>query len=161
GNSVGVALVVATGSAGGTWQFSTDGVTWTSFGATGTTFGVLSSSNALLLTADDRIRFVPNAGFAGTATLQALAWDRTQGSPAADGSTRGVKITATGATSAFGKTLLTASCLANNAPTLGATTGPTLPTINEGTTSTIAVSTLLKDAQVADANTKALQGIAI
>ncbi len=159
--SVGVALVSATGTASGTWEFSTDGTSWTSFGTAKTTFGVLSTSNAILLSASDRIRFVPNAGFAGTATLQAYAWDGTQGTTAVFGATKGFKITATGGASGFSTTLLTASCLVNDAPTLGVATGPTLPTAIEGVASTVTVNTLIKDAQVSDADAKALQGIAI
>ena len=161
GNSVGVAIVGASGTAGGTWEYSTDGTTWTSFGAASTTFGVLSSNNVLLLSANDQIRFVPNAGFAGTATLQAYAWDGTQGTAALFGATKGYKIAATGNASGFSTTLLAASCLVNDAPTLGATTGPTLLAATEGVVSTVAVSTLIKDAQVSDVDAKALQGIAI
>ena len=161
GNSVGVAIVGATGTAGGTWEYSTGGTNWTSFGAATTTLGILSASNALLLSVNDQIRFVPNAGFAGTATLQAYAWDGTQGTAALFGATKGYKIAATGSASGFSTTLLAASCLVNDAPTLGATTGPTLLAATEGVVSTVAVSTLIKDAQVSDVDAKALQGIAI
>ncbi len=113
GNSVGVAVVAVTGTASGTWEYSTDGTTWTSFGTAKTTFGVPSSGNALLLSANDQIRFVANAGFVGTATLQAYAWDGTQGTAA-----KGYKIAGTGGANAFSTTLLTATVVVNTAPVL-------------------------------------------
>ncbi|MCA9095479.1 MAG: hypothetical protein KDA68_18495, partial [Planctomycetaceae bacterium] len=59
----------------GSWQFTTNGGTsWISIGTTG-------NSDARLLAADanTRIRFVPIAGFAGTASFAFVAWDRTSG----------------------------------------------------------------------------------
>ena len=63
--------------------------------------------------------------------------------------------------SAFSTDTLIATVTVNNAPTLGAATGPTLPRATEGVASTTLVSTLLKDAHAGDADAKALQGIAI
>ena len=158
--SVGVAIVGATGTASGTWEYSTDGTKWTTFGTPKTTFGILSARNALLLSSGDQLRFVPNAGFAGTATLQAEAWDGTQGAPAVFGATKGYKIAASAA-AAFSPTQLTVNCVVNDAPVLGATTGPTLPTAVEGVASTVTVSTLVNDAEVSNVNTKAVEGIAV
>ncbi len=60
----------------GQWQFSTNGgVTWTNFGTP-------TSAIARLL-ADvpaNRIRFVPNTGYLGTASITFRAWDQTTGS---------------------------------------------------------------------------------
>jgi len=98
-----VAVTALTGTANGTWQYSRDG------GTTWTSFGTVSTKQVRLLTASDRIRFVPRAGFLGKATLSAYAWDGTAGS---DGGTAKVH------GSAFSKTTLTATCLVNTAPVL-------------------------------------------
>ncbi|MHB0960277.1 MAG: cadherin domain-containing protein, partial [Pirellulaceae bacterium] len=66
----GIAITGLTGN--GTWQYSTDGVTWTGFGA-------VSPINALLVAADTRVRYVPD-GIAGeTSTFSFVAWDQTTG----------------------------------------------------------------------------------
>src|SRR5205085_1274174 len=51
GASKGVAVTSKTGN--GTWQYSTDGTTWASFGS-------VSSGNALLLTSTTQVRYVPD-----------------------------------------------------------------------------------------------------
>jgi allophanate hydrolase subunit 1 len=161
-NGGGVAIVGASATTNGTWQYSTDsGTTWSSFGSAKTTFSVPSSSNALLLSASDLLRFVPNAGFAGSARLQARAWDGSQGTAVVAGATKGYAITATGGTTAFSNNLLTISCAINSAPTLSAASGPTAPAVNEGSVVVVSASTLLKAAQVSDSDPRALQGIAI
>jgi hypothetical protein len=161
-SSGGVAIVGTSATANGTWQYSTNGgSTWTSFGTLKTTFGVPSASNALLLSATDLLRYAPNAGFSGTATLHARAWDGSQGTAAAAGASKGYTITATGGTTAFSGNLLTISCAVNTAPTLGTASGPTLPATIEGVTSLVSVVTLAKDAQLSDSDPRALQGIAI
>jgi lysophospholipase L1-like esterase len=63
----------------GIWQFSTDGgATWQSFSNPGP---APSPVSARLLAADDltRVRFLPNPGYSGDATLTFRAWDRTRG----------------------------------------------------------------------------------
>jgi hypothetical protein len=98
-----IAVMALTGTVNGTWQYSRDG------GTTWTSFGNVSAKQARLLSASDRIRFVPRAGFVGTATLSALAWDGTGGSDGGTATARG---------SAFSSTALIAMCLVNTAPTL-------------------------------------------
>ncbi|MFN7629517.1 MAG: hypothetical protein ACK5PZ_22045, partial [Pirellula sp.] len=56
----GLAITATTGN--GTWQYSTDGSTWASF-------GVVSSTNALLITSNSQVRFVPTGQNGGTATF--------------------------------------------------------------------------------------------
>ena len=68
----GIAVVGASGS--GRWQFSVDG------GTTWITMGAVSKTSARLLAESDRVRFVPNKGFVGNATLKYHAWDQTKGS---------------------------------------------------------------------------------
>jgi hypothetical protein len=101
GDYVGVAVAGLTGTGNGTWQYSLDaGVTWTAFGS-------VSAGSARLLSGADLIRFAPSAGFRGTATLQAFAWDQTTGT---DGGTADLSgAGSTGGSTAFGTTLLTAT----------------------------------------------------
>ncbi len=147
--ALGVAITGATGS--GTWQYMTSGsTTWTALPA-------VSSSAALLLSGDDQIRFVPNSGFAGMATITALAWNTAVGT---DGMTNVNPSKQPSGT--FSTAALTATAAVNTAPTLNATT-VTLPAIAANTTSAAAtVSTLLGQAGYSNPNGKGLpQGIAI
>ena len=62
-------------SSNGTWQYSTDaGSVWNNIGA-------VSDTSAFLLTdaTSNRIRFVPDENFNGTAQFSYRAWDRTDG----------------------------------------------------------------------------------
>ena len=63
-------------TANGSWQYTlNNGGTWT-------TLATPASGSAVLLSADaqTRVRFVPNADYAGTsAGITFRAWDRTQG----------------------------------------------------------------------------------
>ncbi|MFO0908775.1 MAG: Ig-like domain-containing protein [Isosphaeraceae bacterium] len=71
--------VYSAGSSIGTWQYSTNGgSSWLSFDAGGS----LSSSSALLLAGDARVRFVPTANSSGSASFGFVAWDR---APMAEG----------------------------------------------------------------------------
>jgi hypothetical protein len=110
GTTPGIAVTALTGSTGGVWQYSLDGgTTWTAFGA-------VSPASARLLSGNDRIRFVPSAGFVGTVSLTAYAWDGTSGS---DGGTATLSGNGkTGGGTAFSTTVLAATCLVNTAPVL-------------------------------------------
>ncbi|WP_238593771.1 VCBS domain-containing protein [Endozoicomonas atrinae] len=80
-------VAITGGSADGTWQYSTDsGSTWINVDD-----GSLSDSHALLLSASDHVRFVPNTGFTGQADFNFRLWDETSGSSGtyADTSTNG------------------------------------------------------------------------
>jgi len=69
--------VTAANTANGFWQFTLNkGATWQ-------LLGQVSGKAARLLPADGeqaRLRFVPKAGFKGTASITYFAWDRTHGS---------------------------------------------------------------------------------
>jgi RHS repeat-associated protein len=150
GVTVGVVITGVTGTKNGTWQYSTNGgVTWTAFPA-------VSATSALLLSATDQIRFVPAAGFAGTVSLSALAWDGTVGTHGTTGNPTKLGKTA------FSSNTLTATCAVNTAPTL-TNAAFALPAINETATSpTISAATLLSQAGASDADgNAALSGIAI
>ncbi len=112
GATPGIAVTSLSGSKNGKWQYSLDG------GTTWVAMGNVSARAALLLSGTDRIRFVPNAGFAGTATLQVYAWDGTSGS--AGGLEALTGHGKTGGSTAFSTTVLTVTCLVNTAPVLEA-----------------------------------------
>jgi Ca2+-binding RTX toxin-like protein len=64
----------------GNWQFSTDnGVTWLAVADTYIGGASVWSSRLLLADAQTRIRFVPLAGWHGTAEMNYRAWDQTDG----------------------------------------------------------------------------------
>jgi hypothetical protein len=109
GVSAGVAIAAQSGTSFGVWQYSTNnGTTWQTFPT------ALSTGAVLLLTAKDRIRFVPSKSFSGTVSLTAYAWDGTGNFT----STANLTKTGTGGDTPFSAATLTATCLVNSAPTL-------------------------------------------
>lgn len=73
GRAIGAAVVGSSGNESGTWQYSINHTaTWHDLGTT-------DSTNAVLLRSLDRLRFVPNADFNGSAQLEVRAWDMTGG----------------------------------------------------------------------------------
>ena len=71
GSLRGIAVVFAD-NANGKWQYSLGGGVFLDVGPVGT-------GSALLLADANKLRFVPDAGFTGRATIQFKAWDRTTG----------------------------------------------------------------------------------
>ncbi len=114
GASVGIAISAQAGTSFGGWQYSTNnGSNWISFPTT------LSATSALLLSANDLIRFVPTKTFVGTVSLTAYAWDGTGTFTTVNGNLiANVTRTGTGGADPFSATLLTANCFVNSAPTL-------------------------------------------
>ncbi len=112
GSTPGIAVTSLTGTKNGLWQYSLDG------GTTWLAMGKVSAKAALLLSGSDRVRFRPNAGFAGTVSVQAYAWDGTSGSAGGTATLTGHGKTA--GSTAFSTTALTATCLVNTAPVLEA-----------------------------------------
>ncbi len=100
-------MTALSGATNGTWQYSSDGTSWMDI-------GTVSAGKALLLSAGYRLRYVPKAGFLGTATLTAYAWDGSVGQVGTLFNISGE----TGGTGAFSRTPLTTTCLVNTAPTL-------------------------------------------
>ena len=150
GVTVGVAIVGATGN--GTWQFSTNsGVSWTNL-------RVVSTTSALLLSANDQVRFVPKRTTAGTATLIRRA--ALHGTTGVEGQT--FNPGAGGGVSAFSATTLTAVAAANDAPSL-TNLNVSESAITAGTTSSVlTVASLLSQASYSDPDGTTLpRGIAI
>ncbi len=147
--------ITSTDEANGTWQYSTDsGATWQDVGAVSD-----NSARVLTATAQDRLRFVPNAGFWGTVTVGFRAWDTTDSTPTG---TPGVDTTSNGGTTAFSSGQQTATLLVNDAPVLDNSGTPTLTTITEDETSTAGelVSTIV-GGTITDTNVGAQSGIAV
>ena len=83
-----IAVMAVTGN--GVWQFSSNGTTWTDFGAIDTT-------HALLLDQSYSVRFVPDGTIGGSATLAFRGWDKALDTASADGAAgRTATIIATG-----------------------------------------------------------------
>ena len=73
-SSRGIAIVKAA-TTHGTWQYQLNGATdWTPVPA-------VSTSKALLLREQDKIRFAPKPGFEGLETISYAGWDQTAGTP--------------------------------------------------------------------------------
>ena len=64
--------VVGTSGLGGRWRYRRENGTWEDV-------GTVSATQALLLTANDGLVFLPDPTFQGTVSLIYRAWDRTQG----------------------------------------------------------------------------------
>jgi hypothetical protein len=105
--TVGIVVSGVTGTKSGQWYYSTDG------GTNYQKLPTVSATSALLLSATDLLAFVPNAGFLGTVTLTAYAWDGGGAGNNAGGMARPHG-------SDFSSTTLTATCLVNTAPELTA-----------------------------------------
>ncbi|MFG6456458.1 DUF4347 domain-containing protein [Pelomonas nitida] len=153
--SSGIAITAGTGN--GTWQYSTDGVTWNGVGS-------VSASAALLLTSGTRLRYVPDATNGETATLTFRAWDQTSGI-ASTNATRNTADTGTnGGTTAFSNGTAQASLTVtsvNDAPVLT----PASPTLTGLTDSDInnagqTVASII-GSSITDVDSGAVQGIAV
>src|SRR6185437_1741418 len=72
GGQAGIAVTATGPAAGGVWQYSSDGVNWTAIAN-------VALNQALLLPGSDLVRFWPDPGFAGAASLSFAAWDQVTG----------------------------------------------------------------------------------
>jgi trimeric autotransporter adhesin len=134
----GLAVTGVTGT--GTWQYSTDGSTWTSV-------GTVSATQALLLDGSSSLRYVPNGVNAETASFSFRAWDTTSGAASAFGAPVTANPGAGGGTSAYSTGSATASrdvTEVNDAPVLDASKSPVLVAVQEASgTPSGAVGTLV------------------
>ncbi|MBX3421912.1 MAG: DUF2341 domain-containing protein [Pirellulaceae bacterium] len=152
----GLAITATTGN--GTWQYSTDGVTWRAFGA-------VSNTNALLITSSTQVRYIPDSANGETATFSYRAWDRTTGTASTNATANYGNASSNGGTTAYSANVASASMVVtsvNDAPTL--TNGYTysLTGTNEDTTSSgTLASAILTGASWADVDTGAVSGLAI
>ncbi len=97
--------VTGADSSNGAWEYDTGARGWTGFGTP-------APNNAVLLDADDKIRFVPNADWNGAVNpgITFRAWDETTGT---SGDT-GVDTTTNGGTTAFSTATETAAITVNS-----------------------------------------------
>jgi Ca2+-binding RTX toxin-like protein len=122
--------ITAIDTTNGSWQYTTDGTTWSNF-------PTVSATNALLLAADDttKIRFVPTSGYSGTVTngITFNAWDRITGT---NGTTANVTadLATNGTSSPFSSASETASVTVATPATVSIT--PAAISQNEGNSST-------------------------
>ncbi|MCA9195014.1 MAG: DUF4347 domain-containing protein, partial [Planctomycetales bacterium] len=154
--SNGLAITGKTGN--GTWQYSTDGVTWQSIGS-------VSSTNALLISSDTQIRYVGDNSNAETATFSYKAWDRTTGVASTNASPSYATTAASGGTTAFSSNSSSAQIIVtglNDAPTIANGYTYNLTGTNENTNSSgTLASTILTGASWNDVDSSPSSGLAI
>ena len=152
----GLAITATTGN--GTWQYSTDGTTWNSFGA-------VSSTNALLITSSTQVRYIPDSSNGETATFSYKAWDQTSGTASTNSTANYATTASSGGTTAFSSNSASAQIVVssvNDAPTITNSYTHTLTTTNEDTTSSgTLASAILTGASWADIDASPVSGLAI
>ncbi|MDH4152735.1 MAG: tandem-95 repeat protein, partial [Nitrospira sp.] len=145
-------LAVTAVSGNGTFQYSTDGVTWTNFGS-------VSNANALLLANGGRVRYVPDGNNGEIGSFTYRAWDRTTGAASANGSPSYADTGTGGGTTAYSSQTGTVQIWVNSVNDAPYMPGVALGSTNEDTTWTMQVSTFA--GYSSDVDTGALKGLAI
>ncbi|MCG7393429.1 Ig-like domain-containing protein [Microvirga sp. ACRRW] len=128
----GVAVTGASGN--GTWEYSTDGLSWTSFGA-------VSNSSALLLTSATQVRYVADGNNGETPVFTFRAWDRTSGAASSNNVLSKADTTTNGGTTAFSSQTATVSIAVasiNDAPV--ATVVGSIPVVEDTATALTGIS---------------------
>ncbi|MAD43599.1 MAG: hypothetical protein CMH98_01220, partial [Oceanospirillaceae bacterium] len=117
GSAVEAIAVTQVDNTNGVWQYTTDGSTWNNFTVTtGSSVDLETGNNSILLDSANKVRFVPDQNYSGSATFTFRAWDKSSGSA---GSTATTSVN--GAATAFSTATDTASVTINaidDAPTL-------------------------------------------
>lgn len=150
----GIAITAASGR--GTWQYSTDGSTWTDF-------GTVSNSSALLLTSTSQVRYIPDGANGENANLIFRAWDRTSGSASTSGVRSTADTTSNGGSTAFSTGTAQATLIVtsiNDAPFMSTVT-PTLTGLTDTSTNNGGNTVLSLLGGVTDVDNSALKGMAI
>ncbi len=109
----GMAITGITGN--GIWEYSTDGLTWNSFGA-------VSATNALLLSGTSQVRYVGDGLDGEVPDFTFRAWDQTTGTVSTNTTPSFADPGTGGGTSAFSSELASANATitaVNDAPTFG------------------------------------------
>lgn len=154
GSLSGIAVTAIAGR--GTWQYSTDGSTWTDF-------GLVANSSALLLTSTTLVRYVPDAANGESVSIMFRAWDRTSGTASAAGVRSTADTTSNGGSTAFSvgtaqATLAVSSV--NDAPVM-LPVAPTLSGLTDTSTNNGGNTVLSLLGGVTDVDNGALKGMAI
>ena len=151
-------MAITARSGNGTWQYSTDGTTWASFGA-------VSTANALLINATTQVRYQPDGNNGETATFTYVAWDQTTGTASTNGSASYANTTSNGGSTAYSSQIGTASLIVssvNDAPSITNNVSVSLTGTDENTNSSGTTATsILTSSSWADVDTSASRGIAI
>lgn len=156
GGAVEAIAVTAVDNTNGVWQYSTDnGTSWNAFsGTTGASVDITSTARlldgSLSGASTQLVRFVPDAGYNGTAAITFHAWDKSSGvaGSTADASTTG---NATPFSTASDTASITVNAV-NDAPVFTGLDGT--PAFTEGGSSVV----LDADVTVGDAELDALNG---
>jgi hypothetical protein len=150
-------IAVHSKSGNGTWQYSTDNVNWTNFGA-------VSSSSALLLASTTYLRYDPNRANGETASLNFRGWDQYSGTASLNGVPSFYDTTSNGGTTAFSTATAVVNQVVtslNDAPVL-TSASPILPGLSDGQTNNAGVLvSSLYSTNYTDVDTVAVKGIAI
>jgi len=154
GAASGIAVTFTVGR--GTWQYSTDGLTWTAF-------GTVSTSEALLLTSSSLVRYIPDGANGEHVSLIFRAWDRTSGTASTNGVRSTADTTTNGGITAYSTGTAEATLFVNatnDAPVI-VPVNPTLTSLSDSSINNNgdAVISLLGGA--ADVDIGALKGVAI
>ena len=155
GPNTGIAITASSGN--GTWQYSTDAVTWTNVGA-------VSNNASLLLSANTQLRYVPDGGNGENASLTFRAWDQSSGTASTNGVRSTADTSSNGGATAFSSGTAQATLSVsdvNDAPML-TPSAPALNGLTDSNTNWVgqAVSSFA-GANVSDVDTGAVKGIAI
>lgn len=155
GPNSGIAITATSGN--GTWQYSTDGLTWN-------TVGSVANGWALLLSASTQLRYIPDGANGETATLTFRAWDQSAGIASTNSAPSFASTTINGETTPFSTGTAQAQIIVtdvNDAPVL-TPAAPSLSGIaadavnNPGQTVASVIG-----ASVSDIDNGAVEGIAI
>ncbi|MFO1022820.1 MAG: Ig-like domain-containing protein [Planctomycetales bacterium] len=160
GDPRGIAISFAPAS-GGTWQYTLDG------GTSWLPIGTVSINAALLLpdTPLSRIRFVPQANFNGSRSIQFYAWDQTAGTAGTK-----VDVTVRGGITPFSNSIESVSITinsVNDAPVIQTAGNPVLHSIpedafsNSGTSVSDLIASVASLDYVKDVDAGAAEGLAI
>ncbi len=148
-------MAITSVTASGTWQYSTDGVTWSAFGA-------VSASNALLLSSTSQLRYVPDNMNGETASFTFAAWDQTSGSASTNATPSYANAGVAGGASAYSSQSASATMVVgavNDAPSVNAVYA--IPSVNEDAGANSGTYISLLASGVSDVDAGALKGLAI
>ncbi len=151
-------IAVTSVTTGGTFQYSTDGITWNNFGS-------VSSTSSLLLTSSSRVRFIPNGNNGEVATFTYRGWDQTSGTASTNSTPGYANTNSNGSTTAYSSQSGSVICFASNvndAPVL-ADTALTMTVAEDAGVPTGAVGSLISSftGGISDVDSGAVKGIAI
>lgn len=152
--------IISRDNTNGRWQYSTNGgATWNNIGLV-----TIGTGRLLAVSASNRIRFVPKAGFVGKSTLRFLAWDQTRGR---NGDLHSVL--SRGGSTPFSSMSHAATIQVNSAPLLNASGNPELTPIrsgipvraNTGTSVLQIIAGMSPGGGIFDSDRNSLKGIAL